>query len=201
MASIPFTKDGIPNVVRDYCKRTASSAQHVEKEIAAYVAICERYEKTKNRRTRQALQNMLDFVLDPEGNGMKLSYVVDDVMGYVIKEEADDQKALYPLAIYEAATEFMTHATYTKGRGKSTAWTVYSGTGYYSNSDATDRTRYENWTAGEIRSSYVKFGSHRFGIALTTERILKMLEERYGLDFKQLEKDRAKKNKADPDVR
>lgn len=190
MESIPFSKDPLLKQVTDYCKQVTSTKAEYEAQIEAYKVLCDKYAAEKDKRRRQTMQNLLDFVMDPEGWEMKPTYAFTECLDEALRYEKAAQKSLYPIPLYDMITHAVTHATFTIGRGESTRWTVYGGMPSYSNADASKRKRYDDWTAGEISGAYVKFGSHHFSIGKTADYILKALEERYGLDFKELEKQR-----------
>lgn len=193
MGSIPFSKDPLPKQVTDYCKQVAETQDEYEVQIEAYRVLCDKYAAEKDKSRRQTMQNLLDFVVHPNGWEMKPTYAFTDCLEEALRTEKASQAALYPIPLYDMITHAVTHATYTVGRGESTRWTVYGGAPNYSNADASKRERYDDWTAVEISGAYVKFGVHHFYIGKTADYILKALEDRYGLDFKELEKQRKKK--------
>ncbi|WP_421590768.1 hypothetical protein [Shinella sp. M27] len=194
MTDIPICADPIPKEVIAYCRSVSTTDKMLDYEKRAYVDFCERYAKERSKRKKIVMQNMLNHLLLSKVHGMKPSHALNDALSAAFQQEKEAEKTLYPLEIHSEVAHILTSATYTVGRGKSTAWTIHTG-GWYSEFRGEGRKAFAEWSAGEILGSYVKFGAHHFSIGATTQRILSMLEERYGLDFKQLEKDRVNKQK------
>lgn len=194
MTDITICADPIPKEVVAYCRSVSTTDKMLEREKQAYVDFCERYAKERSMRKKIVMQNMLNHLLLSKVHGMKPSHALTDALSSALQDEKDAEKKLYPLDIHAEVADILTSATYTVGRGKTTSWAIHTG-GWYSEFRGEGRRAFDEWTAGEVLGSYLKFGAHHFSIGATTQRIMSMLEERYGLDFKQLEKDRTKKQK------
>lgn len=194
MTDIPICADPIPKEVIAYCRSVSTTDLMFEAEKQAYMDFCERHTKEPSMRKKLVMQNMLNHLILSKGHGMKPSYALTEALSSALQDEKQAEKSIYPLDIHAELADILTSATDTVGRGKTTSWTIHTG-GQYSEFNGEGRSAFDEWTAGEILGSHVKFGSHHFAIGATTQRIMSMLEERYGLDFKQLEKDRAKKQK------
>lgn len=195
MTDIPICADPVPKEVISYCRSVSTTDKMFENEKQAYVDFCERHAKERSRRKKLVMQNMLNHLLLSKAHGMKPSHALTEALSSALQDEMQAEKAIFPLDIHAEIADILTSATHTVGRGKTTSWTIHTG-GWYSEFNGEGRRAFDEWTAGEVLGSYVKFGAHHFSIGATTQRIMSMLEERYGLDFKQLEKDRAKNQKA-----
>ncbi|RYG88848.1 MAG: hypothetical protein EON58_19705 [Alphaproteobacteria bacterium] len=184
---VEVTDDPIPQLVIDYCKSHSSNDREYEKEVTAYQRFVERYRGERDRNKRLVMLNALQFLLFSDRHDMKPSYALTEDLDCTLREERDAKRAMYPLPVHQGVADILTSSTYTKGRGRTTAWQMHTSS---TSSEFTGKGRdwFDAWNAQEILNSYVKFGSHRFSVGATTQRILGLLEDRYGLDFKQLEK-------------
>lgn len=192
MTDIPICADPIPEEVIAYCRSVSTTEKAFETERHAYVDFCARHAKERSKRKKIVMQNMLNHLLLSKDHDMPPSYALTEALDSALEHENQAEKTIYPLDIHAKIADILTSATHTVGRGKTTSWTIHTGS-YYSEFNGKGRQGFDEWTAGEIMGSYVKFGAHHFALGATTQRIMSMLEERYGLDFQQLEKDRAKK--------
>jgi hypothetical protein len=192
---VQVSSDPIPKEVLAYCRSMSKTDKEFDRERRAYIDFCTRYEKESNQRNRIVMQNMLNFLLFSDRHGMKPSYALTEALDYALGEEAKAFKQMYPLPIHEGIEKILTTSTNTVGRGSTTRWKLHTWPADYSEFTGEGRKPFDEWTAGEILASHVSFGSHRFSIGAATQRILSLLEERYGLDFKELEKQRKAKRK------
>ncbi|MDX0503605.1 hypothetical protein GOC80_13315 [Sinorhizobium medicae] len=186
---IEVSGDPIPQEVLDYCASVTTTEREFAREKKAYLDFCERHSKERDAKKRMVMENFLQYLLFSKAHGMKPSYALTEALNDSLRQEAQAKRAIFPLSLHEEIAEILTTATYTIGRGRSTNWTIYT-TGSESLFSRESREPFGQWTAGEVMGSFVKFGSHHFAIGNTTQRILSMLEARYDIDFKQLEKDR-----------
>ncbi|TWA12533.1 hypothetical protein FB005_1483 [Sinorhizobium medicae] len=97
MESIPFSKDPLPKQVTDYCKQVTSTKAEYEAQIEAYKVLCDKYAAEKDKRRRQTMQNLLDFVMDPEGWEMKPTYAFTECLDEALRCAKAAQKSLYPI--------------------------------------------------------------------------------------------------------
>jgi hypothetical protein len=195
MTDIPICADPIPDEVIAYCRSVAPAEQSFEREKQAYVTLCLQYAKERSTRKRIVIQNLLNYLVRSKDHGMKPSYAFTEGLRSALEYEKNAEKELFPLEIHAEIANILTSATDTVGRGRTTSWTIHTGGSgtWYSQFRGEGRSAFGEWTAGEVLGSYVKFGAHHFAIGATTQRIMTMLEKRYGLDFDQLEKDRTKR--------
>ena len=187
--------DPIPKEFLDYCRSVTKTEQEFEHEKQAYIDFCIRYERERDQRNRIVMQNMLNYLLFSDRHGMSPSYALTEALDYALSEEAKASRRMYPVPLHEGFEKILTTSTHTIGRGRTTRWKLHTWGADYSEFTGEGRKPFDEWTAGEILGSYVKFGSHRFAIGDATERILSLLEKRYRLDFKELEKRRKTKRK------
>jgi hypothetical protein len=185
---VEVTDDPIPQLVIEYSKAHSSNDREYDNEIMAYRRFVERYKGERDRNKRLVMQNALQFLLFSRQHDMKPSYALAEDLDCALRDERNAKKAMYPLPIHQSVANILTSATYTKGRGRTTNWQMHTSA---SSSEFTGEGRnwFDDWNAQEVLGSYVKFGSHRFAVGSTTQRILGLLEERYELDFKKLEKE------------
>ncbi|CDZ67993.1 Hypothetical protein NGAL_HAMBI2605_62760 [Neorhizobium galegae bv. orientalis] len=195
---VEVTDDPVPEAVIAYCKTVTTSQRQFNTEIKAYKAFVERYRKQRDKKKRLVMSNLLQYLLFSTEHGMKPSYALTDALTSALGDEKDAQKAMYPLPLHQGLAEIFTSSTHTKGRGRTTNWQMHSGASY-SNFNGEGRNWFGDWNAQEILGSYVKFGSHRFTIGNATQRVLGLLEQRYGISFDELEKD-LKRKKAEKEA-
>ncbi|MDI5924548.1 hypothetical protein QBK93_07620 [Rhizobium leguminosarum] len=186
---VDVSADPIPKEVLDYCRSVTTTEKQFEQEREAYVAFCEKYSKERDPKKRIVMEMFLQYLLFSKVHGMTPSYALTSALSDALNDEAKAKRAMYPQALHEEIADILTSSTYTVGRGKSTNWTMHTAS-QYSQFDGDGRRPFSDWTAGEILGSYVKFGSHHFSVGKATQRILGVLEERYGIDFEELEKQR-----------
>ncbi|MBY5537652.1 hypothetical protein HFO42_10575 [Rhizobium leguminosarum] len=194
-ASIEVTDDPVPVPVIEYCKSVTMNKLQFDAEVAAYKHFVARYRKQRDRQKRQVMANMLQYLVYSTEHGMKPSHALTDALESALEEEKEAKRQMYPLPLHQSIANVLTSSTHTKGRGQTTNWKMHTGT-FYSEFNGAGRHWFSDWTAGEVLGSHVSFGSHRFHIGGATQRILKLLEDRYGLNFNQLEKDRQARKKA-----
>ncbi len=186
---VEVTDDPIPPLVIEYCKSHSSNDREYQEEVTAYRRFVERFRGERDRNKRLVMQNALQFLLFSRQHDMKPSYALTEDLDCALEDERNAKKVMYPLPVHQGVADILTSSTYTKGRGRTTAWRMHTSA---SSSEFTGEGRdwFDEWNAQEVLGSYVKFGSHRFAVGATTQRILGLLEERYGLDFKELERHR-----------
>lgn len=192
--NIPITADPIPQPVEDYCRTVTGNKKEFEAELQAYRDFVVRYQKERDKKKRIVMSNMLHYLVYSDQHGMKPSHAFTDALESALDDEKTAKRAMYPLPLHQGIADILTSSTHTVGRGRTTNWQMHTGT-FYSEFDGKGREWFDDWAAGEVLGSYVSFGAHRFGIGSATQRILELLEERYGLDFRELEKQRKKSAK------
>lgn len=192
---LEVTDDPIPSVVIEYCRKKSSNKEQFDAEISAYIDFVARYRKQRDKQKRQVMANMLHYLVYSDIHDMKPTHALTDALESAMADERQSKRDMYPLVLHQSIARVLTSSTHTKGRGHTTNWQMHTNT-FYSEFDGRGRDWFGDWTAGEILGSYVSFGSHRFHIGSATQRILLLLEDRYGLDFRQLEKARQAREEA-----
>lgn len=192
---LEVTDDPIPQPVMDYCKRQSSNKKQLDIEISAYRDFVARYQKQRDKQKRTVMANMLQYLVYSDEHDMKPSYALTDALESAMSDERKAKRDVYPLPLHQSIAHVLTSSTHTKGRGRTTNWTMHTSSSY-SVCDGRGRDWFSEWTAGEVLRSYVSFGSHRFHVGGATQRILNLLEDRYGLDFRELEKQLQARKKA-----
>ncbi|WP_312946501.1 hypothetical protein [Agrobacterium sp.] len=193
---IEVTDNPIPQHVLDYCRKKSSNKKQLDIEISAYRDFVARYRRQRDKRKRQVMANMLQYLVYSSHHDMKPSHALAEALESAMTDERVSKRNMHPLVLHQSIAHVLTSSTYTKGRGQTKNWKMHTRT-LYSEFDGRGRDWFAEWTAGEILGSYVSFGSHRFHVGEVTQRILHLLEDRYGLDFRVLEKELTVRKKAE----
>lgn len=186
MKKIEITVGSVPEEVADYCRKRSETDEQLELEVQAYLDFADRYHSELDTEKRRVMANMLHFLVYSDEHEMNPSYVLTEALDNSLRQERDAAEKLHPREIHEQVAHILTSSTNTVGRGQTTNWKIHTRADY-NVPEGLQRSRYQDWSAGEILNSYVSFGSHNFGIGSATQRVLDMLENRYGIDFNQLE--------------
>lgn len=189
---VPITTDPIPDAVlklaKAYSKGQGNPSEKYEASVQVWRDFVDRYRSTKNKRHRTVMQQVANYVV---GEGIRIDFGLTEAMDSALTEERRARRGLYPEALYTIVGDGIADGLDWKSIN------IQTGTSSYRKSDdhKSLRDRYEEWTATEILGSYIAIGKHTLFVGKTVPRILEALEERYGLDFKQLEQLRKKSAK------
>lgn len=161
-------------------------------EIAAYWKIVELVDATTEPFTKRVHLQTMEHILDR--CPMKFSYCLENVFPQAVKDQREAAKTIRPFGLFAAIERIMAGATHTSNFGDSSRWPLHT-SGTYSKSKKLPR----NGALGDlalpkdILGSYYQFGVHTFRVGRVVHDIMRMIEQRYGLDFEALEKARKAK--------
>lgn len=184
---IPITDDPIPEIVKRAARRQAEEAPSPERNYAvsiqAWRTFCDQYRQTKSKRHQIVMQQVANCAFDGE---MDIAYVLTVGLAEALRAERAAQRGLYPDALCSIVAD---------GIARGLQWrkiNIKAGSSHYRRSAEAEasRDRYDGWTATEIVGATIEIGKHSLEVGLTVPQILKALEERYDIDFKELEKKR-----------
>ncbi len=182
---IPITDDPIPEAVTGGAKLQADDAPDPEGNYAgsirAWRTYCDQYRQTKSKRHRIVMQQVANCAFYGE---MDIAYVLTVGLAEALRAERAAQRGLYPDALYSIVAD---------GIARGLQWrkiNIKAGGSHYRRSAEAEasRDRYDGWTATEMVGATIEIGKHSLEVGLTVPQILKALEERYDIDFKELEK-------------
>lgn len=167
----------------------------VDEERKAYVALCNSIASEPDTRLRNIMTERLELHCKTfaASNPVLLSYIYRDRWE---GENAEDRELLArPLEVYlmleEIVSEHSDCRGYTKRGGRTSRYPLS-----VPQADGTARkvsfTKLISWNPRDFMGSYYAFGVHKLYIGKAISQMLQCLEERYGLDFSELEKNRSR---------
>lgn len=179
---VEISADPLPDKVVKYAK-SAFKGQDRELELDAYRQFCARYDAEKNTKRRVVMQQVLNWIIEHEAGGFRNG--LGDMLDYALKIERRTQKAIYPDDLYRIVGDPIAMALHWKSIN------VQPGTASNRKSGERKdlRRRYSDWTATEIDTMSIEIGKHGLVLGEAVYGVLKGLEQRYGLDFRKLEKE------------
>ncbi|MGR9247021.1 hypothetical protein [Rhizobium leguminosarum] len=184
---VPIIDDPVPDAVEKAARLQANGPDRPHDEytytIQAWTAFCQRFREVKNKRHRTVMQQVANFALTGE---MGIAYVLTEGLEQALKSERRARKGLYPDALYSVVADGIAAGLNWKNIN------VHPGASNYrlSGEEKVFRGRYGEWTATEILGAHIDIGKHVLHVGSTVPKILAALEERYGINFKELEKRR-----------
>lgn len=185
---VPITDNPIPDTVEKAARIQADGAESKNDyaaSIQAWTDFCERFRQTKSKRQKTVMQQVANFAL---ASDMGIAYVLTTGLEQALTTERRARRGLYPDTLYSIVGDCIAAGL---------NWTninIQTGSSNYrlSGEERMFRGRYEDWTATEILGAHIEIGKHRLDVGTTVPRILALLEARYGLNFRELEKARSK---------
>ena len=195
-STIPNVSDHIYRIVNE---RTATEAER-QRDIEAYQEIVAKIANAKDAFAKRVYRQTLDFAADTS-HQMRFSYIVDEILPMVLKEQRKARRELRPFALFAEIEKILAGATSTTNFGQSRRWPLMT-TASYSKTRQLPRNVRNMEDAvlpANFRSAYYKFGVHSFSVGRAVEAIIDMIERRYSLDFKALEEMR-QSNKRETEV-
>ena len=178
--------------------RSEGRAHSEQAEREAYAKLQSQIAGEKNGEVRQFMQETLDHYC--QGGSMLLSYIYENRWHEWIKEQRSLQKQVQPIELFISIESILANqcvsSGYTNTYGPRYPLTI---PGNYPNA-GTNRVRNldANVPRARFLSSYYKFGVHEFRAGHAIKKILDHLEDRYGLDFKKLERTHQRAEKRKP---
>ncbi|TAY50955.1 hypothetical protein [Rhizobium leguminosarum] len=184
---VPITDSPVPDAVNKAARLQANGPSRSEDDytstLQAWSAFCQRFHGTKNKRHRTVMQQVANFALTGE---MGIAYVLTTGLEQALKAERRARRGLYPNALYSVVGDGIAAGLNWKSINVQTGASPYRMSG----EEKVFRGRYEDWTATEILGAHIEIGKHTLHVGTTVPKILAALEDRYGIDFKELEKQR-----------
>lgn len=183
---VEISADPVPEVIEKYLKAQFKAPDR-EAELDAYREFCARYQAEKNQKRRIVFQQVLNWIVDTKTCGFV--YGLGEMLDYVLKKERQVQKTIYPDDLYRIVGDPIASALHWKSIN------IQPGTSSNRKSGEIKglRRRYADWTATEIDTMSIEIGKHELVLGEAVYGILKGLEQRYGIDFRKLEKEYQRK--------
>ncbi|MCQ1855831.1 hypothetical protein [Neorhizobium galegae] len=185
--NVPITDDPVPDAVIKAARLQANEPGRSEDDYAstlqAWAEFCQRFQETKNRRHQTVMQQVANFAMTGE---MGIAYVLTTGLEQALKAERRARRGRYPNALYSVVADGIAAGLNWKSINVQTGGSHYR----LSGEEKMFRGRYDDWTATEVLGAHIEIGKHTLHVGTTVPKILAALEERYGLDFKELEKQR-----------
>ena len=185
--NVPITDSPVPDAVVKAARLQANEPGRSQDDYAsslqAWAEFCQRFQETKNRRHRTVMQQVANFAMTGE---MGIAYVLTTGLEQALKAERRARRGLYPNALYSVVADGIAAGLNWKSINVQTGGSNYR----LSGEEKMFRGRYDDWTATEVLGAHIEIGKHTLQVGTTVPKILAALEERYGLDFKELEKQR-----------
>lgn len=185
---VEISADPVPEVVSKYVKSTCKAPDR-DAELEAYRDFCGRYHNEKNQKRRVVMQQVMNWIVDTKTCGFR--YGLGEMLDHVLKTERRTQKTIYPDDLYRIVGDPIAMALHWKSIN------IQPGTSNNRKSGEIKglRRRYADWTATEIDTMSIVIGKHELVLGEAVYGILKGLEQRYGVDFRKLEKEYQRKLK------
>ena len=158
----------------------------VEKERKTYETLYRSIARERNSRLRQLMNERLELYCRAfsASNPVLLSYIHAETWD---DDTSEDRKLLALLNVYVPLEEILSQHF---DRTSRYPLSVPSAVGTFAKMGIT--TLHE-WTPKEFLGSYYDFGWQKLHIGEAISHMLQFLEEQYGLDFSELEKNRRRK--------
>lgn len=179
---------GIPRECEKYLVKRGVPQEEWEVEAEAYAAILREIDHAEDQLTRAVYAQTFASVLE-EGN-LLFSYCLKEVLPVELRRQRDARERIKPIALFIELERVLASASHNDISG-SGRWPLrVSG----SRSQPAKRTRNirvsEDLPEGLLRS-YYEFGAHQFSVGDTIESIMRLIEDRYSLNFEDLERSRS----------
>lgn len=186
----------LPVRIEKYLDGMNYSRKERKAQESAYFKIAQLIDDTKDAFAKRVYVEALEFTI--EGEAMSLTYCFEQVLVDALKEHRAARKRVRPIELFDGVERILAGATYTANFGESRRYPLKTAGGAYMRAASIPRnTRSLTDTVlpEGLLHSYYQFGVHTFRVGRAVTAILKMIEERYDLDFQALEKELTVKKK------
>lgn len=169
-----------------------------EQERSSFVSMKADVDKESNPAIKAYLLEALEAYC--KDGGMLLSYIHEQLWRANADKQRTLLKTLYPMGVYKALADIaiceIDSSGYTGGIPYSSRWR-FTFPGAFpedggGRSVRTQRSIDESISALDFFRSYIAFGVHKYPVGEVITNTLRCLEERYGLNFEYLERERIK---------
>lgn len=167
----------------------------VDEEHRAYVALCRSIASERDSRLKKLMTERLELYCKnfSASNPVLLSYICDQ--RWESETEEDRELLSRPLHVYvmleDIVAQYTDSSGYTKQIGGPSRYplTVPRPDGTTQKVSVTFLTE---WHPNEFMGAYYAFGVHKLFVGKAVAHVMDFLQERYGLDFNELENRRRK---------
>jgi hypothetical protein len=164
-------------------------AHSEQTEREAYAEMQSQIDREEDREIRQFMQDTLEYYC--QDCSMLLSYIWGTYWHQWIKEQRALQSEAQPIELLIALESILANqcdsSGYTKTYGQRRSELTIPGN-YPGTAPMETRNVDTNVPRARFLNSYYKIGVHKFRVGHAIKNILDHVEERYGLDFKELER-------------
>lgn len=171
--------------------KSEGRAHSEQAERKAYSEMQLKIEREKNREIKHFMQDTLEYYCID--GSMLLSYIYENYWDEWVKKQKYLQRAIQPMELYIALESILADKSDSSEYTKTPGGPRYPLTipGNYPGQPE-NRVRHVGTDVSGARflKSYYKFGVHKFHVGSAVKNILDYLEDRYDLDFKELERSR-----------
>lgn len=190
-----------PNYLQKYLETLKSKARaHSEEaEREAHAKMQAEIEREEDREVKQFMQDTVEYYC--QDDFMLLSYAYENLWRQSIKEQRELQEKGQPIELFIALESILARQGDYSGYTKTSGGRRYPLTipGNYTGSETVRNVVDQNVPRARFLKSYYKFGVHTFGVGYAIRKIVDYLEERYRLDFRELERIHQRAGKGNPD--
>ena len=178
----------LPYVVRRNIEHFTNTESERQVEVDAYGKLIELIEREYDEFTKCVYRQALDYIIELP---MRLSYVREQTSYFedALKRQKAARDALQPFELFEAIERVVCGATTAFAEDRPSRTTLHADAEFQKTQEIRPASAQYSGAVlpDNFRGSYYKFGSHKYFIGRAIEESVRMIEKRYGINFKDME--------------